>query len=166
MIVTFCIVLLVIGMLWVAIYQEWEPAERDRAVVRLASALAGQGEDRLNEYLDDVAGAREVSSAFARRQIRGYYRSAVRARLRNGTRSLWRPVDWVLVSSSRTQTIIAAAVGAQAVYIDVEHGLDALMTVGFACCGSCAAILVAAAAGLRRVRSLELAERQGHTRDT
>ncbi|MFD9500612.1 hypothetical protein [Streptomyces sp. NPDC060035] len=67
----------------------------------------------------------------------GFLLAAVRARLHDLARPAWRPVDWLLRASSRTNGYIAPAVGAQAIYIVGDGSLPALAPR----CGSRAALL-------------------------
>ncbi|MFJ7258476.1 hypothetical protein ACIQWV_39765 [Streptomyces sp. NPDC098085] len=86
----------------------------------------------------------------------GFLLAAVRMRLHDLARPAWRPVDWVLRASSRTNAFIASAVGAQAIYIVGDGGLPALGTEVWEPCGIAGASLYVMARWLRRVRGVEL----------
>ncbi|MFG1808167.1 hypothetical protein [Streptomyces sp. NPDC049040] len=159
------LLLLIVGLLIPLVYvaaAAWRLSETDhgrRRLVAMARRLDGRpdaGEGRLA----DLQGAAEISAARGRRMAWGLLTSAARARARRMVGGVWTPVDWVLASSSRAQAAIAAAVGAQAVYIDIRLGLDALLTDGWGWCGSCGLALMGLAAWLRRVRGIEVAARQ------
>jgi hypothetical protein len=69
---------------------------------------------------------------------------------------MWRPVDWVLSVPNRTNSFIAATVGAQAIYIVGDAGLSAVATEIWEPCGIAGAGLYALSRWLRRVRGIEL----------
>jgi hypothetical protein len=73
---------------------------------------------------------------------------------------MWRPVDWLLSASSRTNASIAAVVGTQTIYIVGDGGLSALVTDVWEPCGISGAALFALARWLRRLRGIELAARE------
>jgi hypothetical protein len=87
----------------------------------------------------------------------GFLLAASRMRLRDTVRPGWKPVDWLLRESSRSNTFITAAVGAQAIYIVGDRGLSALVTEVWEPCGIAGASLFVLARWLRRVRGIELA---------
>ncbi|MGC4983945.1 hypothetical protein ACLQ18_25455 [Streptomyces sp. DT193] len=81
-------------------------------------------------------------------------------RARDLARPAWRPIDWLLRVQSRTNTFITAVVGAQAIYIVDDGGLAALVTEVWEPCGGATIALYALSHWLRRLRGIELAERQ------
>ncbi|MGW4047314.1 hypothetical protein [Streptomyces sp. NPDC004721] len=108
-----------------------------------------------------LAGSPEDGVAFpAHRQFLlalGFLFAALRMRVRDVVRPVWRPVDWVLRTSSRTNAFITAVVGAQAIYIVGDDGLTAMVAGAWEPCGATGASLFALARWLRRVRGIELA---------
>jgi hypothetical protein len=95
----------------------------------------------------------------------GFLWAALRMRLRDLAAPLWLPVDWLLSAESRTNGLIAAAVGTQVVYIQHEDGLHTLLTEGWGWCAGCGIALRLFLGWLRRVRGIELAAARGSSED-
>ncbi|MGN9756327.1 hypothetical protein [Streptomyces sp. SD31] len=95
----------------------------------------------------------------------GFLWAALRMRLRDLAAPLWLPVDWLLSTESRTNGLIAAAVGTQVVYIQHEDGLHTLLTEGWGWCAGCGIALRLFMGWLRRVRGIELATARGSSED-
>ncbi|MGA5606066.1 hypothetical protein ACPCUF_34480 [Streptomyces griseoincarnatus] len=136
-----------------------------RRATNIAVRIAGRQRGHLHAEWDDIlSGSPEDGVIFSsRRQFRlalGFLLAALRMRMHDVVRPAWRPVDWLLRTSSRTNAFITAAVGAQAIYIVGGSGLTALMTEVWEPCGIAAASLFALARWLRRVRGIELATSQ------
>jgi hypothetical protein len=135
-----------------------------------AAAIAGRRRAHLREEWNaHLSGAPEdgiaVSSADRLSYAFGFMRAALRMRQRDLARPLWRPVDWLLRVSSRTNGFIASIVGTQAVYIVGNDGLPALVTEVWEPCGIAGAALFALSRWLRRVRGIELAQTERSTFD-
>ncbi|MET9222345.1 hypothetical protein ABZX65_26775 [Streptomyces sp. NPDC003300] len=152
-------VILVVGTAALTAYRMlFSPASLAGQAADLAW-IAGRPDMR-EPWHDALEASAEVSTAQARLTALSLLRAAVRLRLGGWLGGAWRPVDWVLVSPSRTQALTAIAVGADAVYIEYANGLTSLLTDGWGWCGSCGLALMSLTAWLRRVRSIELAERR------
>ncbi|WP_329293261.1 hypothetical protein [Streptomyces sp. NBC_01455] len=144
------------------------PVASARRMAAVAARLAGARRPHLGqEWSAILAGDPEHGALAPTRQLvlaAGLLRAALRMRLRDAARSIWRPFDWVLTTSSRTNAFIASTVGVQAVYIVGDDGLTALMTEVWEPCGIAGASLFALARWLRSVRGIEWA-RSEHERD-
>ncbi|KUJ67000.1 hypothetical protein ACZ90_31790 [Streptomyces albus subsp. albus] len=176
----------VVGLLVTALRRagqaaEEEEAARAPAVRGRAARPSGRAALRTADFASFVAGSRrahlreEWAAILAgdpengitlspRRRMRyalGFLLAALRMRLRDLTAPLWLPVDWLLSVESRTHGLIAAAVGAQVLYIRHEDGMHALVTEGWGWCAGCGVALRLFAGWLRRVRGIELAAGQG-----
>lgn len=73
------------------------------------------------------------------------------------------PVDWILRVPGRTNAVIAAAVGAEALYIVAAHGLDTFLVEGWHPCAVIGGGLYVLARWLRKTRGIELADTE-HTK--
>jgi hypothetical protein len=140
---------------------ERSPARAARATTGLAARMAGPQRAYLrDDWAAILAGSPEDGVTFSpRRQFQlalGFLRAAVRMRWHDLARPLWRPVDWILRTESRTNGFIATMIGAQAIYIVGDDGLPALVTEVWEPCGIAGAALFVLARWLRRVRGIEL----------
>ncbi|MFD4343423.1 hypothetical protein ACFWQ6_00825 [Streptomyces coelicoflavus] len=157
---------------WRAKAHRWMPAVRAAmrrpansavdSVVSVAATVAGRRRPHLrDEWLAHLAGAPEQSVTLTtwqrQRTAAGFLISAVRMRTQDLTRPLWRPVDWLLSSESRTRTVVTLAVGGQIVYIQKNDGLYGLLTEGWGWCAGCAVALHFFFRWLRTIRGVELA---------
>ncbi|MFK0173435.1 hypothetical protein ACIQU5_32095 [Streptomyces sp. NPDC090306] len=132
-----------------------EPPRAARLNLNLGVRLAGRRRSHLRDewlaVLVELTPRQQVVLAL------GFLLTGLRLRLRDAARPAWRPVDWTLRVQSRTNAVIVALVGAQALYIVRGDGLDALITEVWEPCGIAGAALYALAHWLRRVRGIELA---------
>jgi hypothetical protein len=139
-----------------------EPGRSATLLTRLAARLAGSRRSHLpQDWASVLAGSPEDGIRFSSHQqaamALGFLLAALRMRMRDVARPAWRPVDWLLSRTSRSNAFIATAVGAQAVYIVDDGGLGALITEIWEPCGIAGAGLYALSRWLRRVRGIELA---------
>ncbi|MFF3726864.1 hypothetical protein ACFYYM_31360 [Streptomyces erythrochromogenes] len=129
--------------------------------VGFAARLAGPRRNLRGAWLDVLAGDPESGYVLTPRQqrqaARGFLYAAVRLRLHDLTRPLWHPLDWILSSGSRTNSLHAAAVGAHIVYIQWHDGLHTLLTEGWSWVGGCALAVGFGLRWLRKARGIELA---------
>jgi len=88
------------------------------------------------------------------RYAAGFLLAGIRLRIHDLTSPLWRPVDWIIASTSRTNSITTIAVGALIVYVQWHDGLHALLTEGWGWCGGCGAALYGLELWLRRIRGV------------
>lgn len=136
-------------------------------LLRTAAALAGHRRRYLHEaWMADLA-EDPVSGAklppWRRRAVAGgFLIAALQLRLHDSLGLMWRPVDWILASTSRIATTITAATGSLAVYINFTDGMHELLTTGVPTCTATALSLSAVAWWLRRVRAVELTDRERH----
>ena len=133
-----------------------------RRTTSLAVRVAGSRRSHLQtEWAAILAGSPEDGLTFSPcRQVvlaLGFLVAAVRMRLHDAVRPMWRPVDWMLGTASRTNGLIATGVGAQAIYIVGDGGLPALVTEVWEPCGIAGAALYALSRWLRGVRGIESA---------
>ncbi|MFD7130382.1 hypothetical protein [Streptomyces sp. NPDC059894] len=147
------------------------PGRAAHRTLGVASFVAGHRRAHLREeWAAILAGDPENGIVLSpRRRIRyalGFLGAALRLRLRDLTAPLWLPVDWLLSMDSRTNGSIAAAVGAQIVYIQHEDGLHALLTEGWGWCAGCGIALRLFFGWLRRLRGIELASTPDNTADS
>nr|WP_237520001.1 hypothetical protein [Streptomyces sp. HUCO-GS316] len=138
------------------------PGRVARKATDIAVRIAGRRRAHLGtEWAAILAGAPEDGVTFSpRRQCLfalGFVLAALRMRLHDMARPAWRPVDWLLRTSSRTNAFITSVIGAQAIYIVDGHGLSGLATEIWEPCGVAGASLFALARWLRRMRGIELA---------
>ncbi|OEJ22470.1 hypothetical protein BGK67_33605 [Streptomyces subrutilus] len=129
--------------------------------VGLAARLAGPQRNLRGAWLDVLAGDPEGGYVLTPRQqrqhARGFLYAAVRLRLHDLTRPLWYPLDWILSSGSRTNSLHAMAVGAHIIYIQWHDGLHTLLTEGWSWVGGCALAVGFGLRWLRKARGIELA---------
>ena len=78
-------------------------------------------------------------------------------RLRDLTRSGWRPVDWLLRSQDRTNAAITLIVGALVVYFAMVDGVHELLAERWDACGGLGGFLYLLAKWTRRRRGIEVA---------
>ncbi|MYS36194.1 hypothetical protein GT025_18945 [Streptomyces sp. SID4920] len=136
------------------------PARSALRTTGFAALLAGRRRSHLyREWVALLAGSPEYGVTFSSgRQFvlaLGFLCAALRMRMNDLARLLWRPVDWLLSTSSRTNAFIAAVVGMQAIYIVRHDGLTALVTEVWHPCALAGAALFALAHWLRRVRGID-----------
>ncbi|MFJ2966249.1 hypothetical protein ACIPIC_28575 [Streptomyces collinus] len=136
-----------------------------RGAVGLAARIAGRERSHLRgEWTALLAGAPEEGLTFSSgRQLllaAGFLLAALRMRSQDLARPMWRPIDWILRTESRTNGFITTVVGAQAIYIVDGDGLSALFTEVWEPCGAAGAALYVLTRWLRRVRGIELAPPQ------
>ncbi|WDT55759.1 hypothetical protein [Streptomyces sp. G7(2002)] len=146
------------------------PAPAARRTTGIAVRIAGRRRHHLHsEWAAVLLGAPEDDLTFSpRRQLllaHGFMLAAVRMRLHDLARPAWRPLDWLLRTSSRTNAFITATVGGQAIWIVGDGGLSALVTQVWEPCGIAGASLLALARWLRRVRGIELTSSEGERAD-
>lgn len=127
-----------------------------------ASAIAGRRRAHLREeWAAILAGDPDQGVVLSRkrrtRYAVGFLLAAVRLRIHDLTGPLWLPVDWILTTESRTNSCIAAVIGAQAVFIVGTGGIPALITEVWEPCGILGGCLYVLARWLRRRRGIELA---------
>jgi len=141
-----------------------EPAPSEPGAWLTAVAIRLVGARRrhlLQEWQAHLAGAPEEAVVLTPGQRRGYAAgfvlAALRMRLHDLCGPLWRPVDWLLSTDSRTNTFVTAVVGGQAIYIVGNGGIPALMTEIWGPCGASGTGLYLLARWLRRLRGIELA---------
>ncbi len=132
-------------------------------LAEVALALAGRRrEESRIQWMDQLAGAPEdgivVTPGMRLRYSFGFVIAALRYRISDITVPAWRLIDWTLSAHSRTNFVIVSAVGAQIIYIQWIHGLDTLLTAGWAWCGGCGGTLVGLALWLRNVRGIKPAD--------
>ncbi|QNP71268.1 hypothetical protein IAG44_18700 [Streptomyces roseirectus] len=136
----------------------------------IAARIAGRNRAHLGpDWAAVLAGAPEHNVTFsARRQCLlavGFLFAALRMRVHDVARPAWRPVDWLLSASSRTNALITGVVGAQAIYIVDDGGLPALVTEVWEPCGILGTALFVLARWIRRLRGIELAVPEGERAD-
>ncbi|MEU5976356.1 hypothetical protein [Streptomyces sp. NPDC047315] len=126
-----------------------------------AAVLAGRHRDMRQVWLADLAGDPENDFILTpwqrRRMAAGFVVAAVRMRAHDLLGWVWAPVDWVLLTDRRRNAAITVIVGAQAVYIVGDGGLEGLVTEVWEPCGIAGAALYVLSRFLRRVRGIELA---------
>ncbi|MFF4360220.1 hypothetical protein [Streptomyces sp. NPDC001604] len=92
------------------------------AEASLAAAVAGKRHAHLrSEWTAHLAGPSDSGTELSARErdayAVGFLVAAVRIRLSDTTRPLWRPVDWVLRSDGRVNAVVASCCGAVAGYL-------------------------------------------------
>ncbi|WP_328828948.1 hypothetical protein OHT77_15205 [Streptomyces sp. NBC_00252] len=125
----------------------------------LAAALAGSRRPHLmRDWSAVLAGSPDDGVKLTPLQqyclALGFLCAAVHMRVRDLARPLWRPVDWLLRKSSRTNGFIATLVGAQAIYIVGDDGLVALVAEVWEPCTFFAAALYGLSRWLRHIRGI------------
>jgi hypothetical protein len=129
-----------------------------RAVMSFAVVLAGKRRSHLREEWRAHLDGR---TAWQRRgDVGGFLLAAVRMRLRDLARPVWRPVDWVLATEDRTNAFIALPVALLALYICATEGVHAFIAEKWLGCPALAGVLYVFTRWLRRVRGIEIADRQ------
>ncbi|MFJ4990048.1 hypothetical protein ACIP9H_40410 [Streptomyces sp. NPDC088732] len=132
----------------------------------LAVIVAGERRSGVaDEWRAHLAGAPEagvVVGGFGRVvDAAGFVLAALRFRAHDVASPLWRPIDWLLVAKTRTNSAIAVCVGALVIYIQAHDGFHTLVTEGWGWCAGCAGALYMLATWLRGIRGIELASRNG-----
>ncbi|MFE5792940.1 hypothetical protein ACFQ8C_10210 [Streptomyces sp. NPDC056503] len=136
------------------------PLKLSSGLTSLAVSLAGRRreESRL-QWRDQLEGAPEdgivVSPALRVRYSIGFVIAALHYRLSDVAAPGWRVIDWLLARHSRTNSLVASAVGAQAIYITWAHDLDTLLTEGSAWLLATGGGIVGVAVWLRKNRGIE-----------
>lgn len=102
-------------------------------------------------------GDREISATRRLVYVVGFMWAAVRMRAHDLGGPLWRPVDWLLATENRTNSLVTAIVGVLAIYLAATDGVHALLTDGWEPCAILGAALFGLARWLRRLRGIELA---------
>lgn len=143
--------------------------KRERAPGSLLTGLAVLVAGRRRRHLRDAwsahlagdgsGGADSPTPRWRRRTAAGFVLAAVRMRLHDGLAPLWRPVDWLLATDSRTNALTTAAVASLAVYFQATEGLHMLLTEGWEPCAVLGGGLYALTRWLRRIRGVEPATR-------
>lgn len=128
----------------------------------MAAKLAGRRRAHLaGEWAAHLVGNPETGERLSRlermRYAGGFLCAAVRLRIRDLVTPLWRPIDWLLATESRTRTVMTLAVGTQVIYIVRQDGLYKLLTEGWGWCAGCAVALHFLFRWLRTIRGVELA---------
>ncbi|WP_326764356.1 hypothetical protein OG978_06980 [Streptomyces sp. NBC_01591] len=128
----------------------------------IASFIAGPSRSHLREeWASVLAGDPDdglvLSSRRSTLYALGFVWAALRLRVRDLMTPLWLPADWILSTASRSQSLIAAVVGAQAIYIVGHGGISALVTEIWEPCGILGGGLYVLMRWLRRIRGIELA---------
>ncbi|MFF7259452.1 hypothetical protein ACFZCL_04050 [Streptomyces sp. NPDC008159] len=130
-------------------------------VISLAAFIAGQRRAKRSEWTAHLAGAPEqgviLTESQKRRLVAQFLLAAIRMRIHDMAQPVWRPVDWVLHTQSRTNGFITAVIGAQAIYIVGDGGVGALVTEVWEPCGIAGTALYVLSRWLRRRRGIELA---------
>ncbi|WP_435601331.1 hypothetical protein [Streptomyces sp. C10-9-1] len=134
-----------------------------RRLMRAAARCAGSSRPYLHdEWTNALLGPPERESGPSlgqqRRLAAGFLLAALRMRAHDATRGLWRPVDWVLADDGRLRVSVTSVVGAQAIYIVGDGGLDALVTEIWEPCGILGGSLYLLARFLRTRRGIQIAE--------
>ncbi|WP_158778680.1 hypothetical protein [Streptomyces cellulosae] len=132
-------------------------------LVGLAVFLAGPAHAYLADtWRADMIGAPEDDLVLSPQRrlahARGLVYASVRIRAGALIQPLWRPVDWLLASSKRVDTVIAVIVGAMAIYL--SRNLHELLVEASGPCALAITLLKTGAARLRRVRGVELIGRE------
>ncbi|WP_217178101.1 hypothetical protein [Streptomyces sp. AC495_CC817] len=138
------------------------PGRAARRTVDIASFVAGRHRAHLRQewaavLAGDPGNGIVLSSSRRARYALGFLWAALRMRLRDVVAPVWLPVDWLLSKESRTNGLITAVVGTQAVYIQHADGLHTLLTEGWGWCAGCGIALRLLVGWLRRIRGIELA---------
>lgn len=131
----------------------------------LAARIAGDRRDMRAAWLADLDG-RPNDGVFLtpwqqRRYALGFLVAAVRLVLRDSLGHLWRPVDWILVTRNRRETLIGVPPALLVLYIAKHDGVHTLLTEGWGWVGGCGAAVFALVRWLQRVRGIELAAGTG-----
>lgn len=126
----------------------------------LALLLAGRRrEESRIQWTDQLSGAPEngiiVTPGMRLRYSAGFVLAALRYQISDIAALAWRPLEWVLSKNSRTNPALVSIVGAEIIYIQWNHGLDVLLTEGWAWCAGVAACAYGLARWLRQVRGIE-----------
>ncbi|MFZ4206796.1 hypothetical protein ACOZE4_18360 [Streptomyces griseoincarnatus] len=145
-------------ILWRERVRPWLRKQPGAGTTSLAVLIAGRRRDLRSAWFADLAGAPEAGIRLTQSQKRrlafGFLAAAVVMRMRDMGAPLWRPVDWLLASDSRTRTVTVVVVGAQVIYIQATAGLQMLLTEGWAWCGACGVAVSALFKWLRHVRGI------------
>ncbi len=87
----------------------------------------------------------------------GFLCAALRMRASDLAAPLWRPVDWLLASTTRTNTLITFVVGGLVIYFARDGGFHGVLADGTEPCAIVGGGLFVLTRWLRRVRGIELA---------
>lgn len=160
------------GMLIGAVLQEPETRRRVGSAIRarlhsaeaaLAALVAGKRHAHLrSEWTAHLAGPSDSGTELSARErdayAVGFLVAAVRIRLSDTTRPLWRPVDWVLRSDGRINAVVASCCGAVAGYLIDCDGPRAFLSTDCVGVGVIGTGAFAFLRWLRAKRGIELAE--------
>lgn len=126
-------------------------------LLRFSALLAGRRRLHLRDEWSAVLADAPLSFRRRHRVAAGFVRAAVCMRLRDLTRSGWRPVNWLLRSQDRTNAAITLIVGALVVYFAMVDGVHELLAERGEACAGLGAYLYLLAKWTRRRRGIEAA---------
>jgi hypothetical protein len=128
----------------------------------LAARIAGDRRNMRTAWLADLDGRPEdgvfLTTWQQRRYALGFLLAAVRFFLRDALGHLWRPVDWMLATRNRRETLTGLPPALLVLYIAKRDGIHILLTEGWGWVGGCGVAMFALVQWLQRVRGIELAE--------
>ncbi|MFI6494747.1 hypothetical protein [Streptomyces sp. NPDC050564] len=166
------IALVAVGFLIAVAVQETEARKRVGSVIRerlhsteaaLAALVAGKHRAHLrSEWTAHLVGPSDSGKELSARErdayALGFLIAAVRIRLSDTTRPLWRPVDWVLRSDGRVNAVVASCCGAVAGYLIDCDGPRAFLSTDCLVVGVIGTGAFTFLRWLRTKRGIELAQ--------
>lgn len=133
---------------------------RTRRGASFAARLAGRRRAHLRDEWSALLAGEDgcgLSGARRLRYVLGFLSAALKMRAHDLGGPLWRPVDWLLASTSRTNTLITLVVGSLLVYFARDGGFHGVLADGTEPCAIIGGGLYVLTRWLRRVRGIELA---------
>ncbi|MYT83040.1 hypothetical protein YW3DRAFT_07373 [Streptomyces sp. MnatMP-M77] len=129
------------------------------ALTNVAVFLAGPENSHLGDAWNaDLAGVPEegyeLSAGKRIAHASGFICAAFRIRITTALQRAWKPVDWLLVSNQRVNSVITALTGMMAIYL--SRDISDLLNAVFGPCGVAFLALKAASVRLRQMRGIEL----------
>ncbi|MEE4540356.1 hypothetical protein V2S66_00045 [Streptomyces sp. V4-01] len=133
-------------------------------LVAVAAAIAGERRDLRDVWTADLAGDPEAGAVLSARQrlvmAAGFVVAACRMRASDAAAPVWSGVDWLVSREQRTNALITVSCTALAVYFARTDGVHALLTADWQSCAGLGGGLFVLARWVRRIRGIELAERE------
>lgn len=130
-----------------------------QALTKIAVFLVGSENSHLGDTWNaDLAGVPEegyeLSAGKRIAHASGFIYAAFRIRTTMALQRVWKPVDWLLVSNQRVNSVITALTGIMAIYL--SRDVSDLLNAVFGPCGAAFLVLKAGSVRLRQVRGIEL----------
>ncbi|MFE3202230.1 hypothetical protein [Embleya sp. NPDC059237] len=143
-----------------SVFRRIHRAEYSMRATRIAAWIAGKARPHLAaEWRDHLTVDPDAHSLGQRVRMvtaLGFVVAALRMRVADCVDSAWRPVDWLLRTEARTNTLVAGAVGSLVIHLVRTDGLHDMITQNWQAPTALGAGLMVLARWLRRIRNIDV----------